>query len=168
MDEDLTEAAASGPEAAGPDAARPDETVTLWDAPAGRWWPTVPVLYAVGGTALTVLLAVLTRLNPWSLLAMLFVPYGLQTVSAARTRVRLTPVGIEVRGLRTRVHPYADVASVEVAPDWDGSHAVWVRLRSSPSSAEPEVLTPPPGWTRTSGRTLADVVDAIRARAEAC
>ena len=141
-------------------------TTTLWDAAEGRWWPVVPLLYAVGGVTLTVLFGVLTRLNPWSLLALLFVPYGLQAAAAARTQVRLTPEGVEVRGLRTRLLPYAEVASVEVAPPWDGAQAVWLRLRSSPPSAEPEVLTPPPGWTRTSGRSLADVVDLVRARVE--
>ncbi|MGI3785132.1 MAG: hypothetical protein ACRYG2_30605, partial [Janthinobacterium lividum] len=100
--------------------------MTLWDAPASRWWPAVPVLYAAGGVSLTVLLADLTRLNPWSLLALLFVPYGLRSVVAARTRVRLTPLGVEVRGLRTTVHAYADIDSVEVAPEWDGGRSVWL------------------------------------------
>ena len=123
----------------------------------------MPVLYAVGGTALTVLLAGPHPAEPLVAARDALRPVRAAAVSRRAARVRLTPVGIEVRGLRTRVHPYADVASVEVAPDWDGGHAVWVRLRSSVASAEPEVLTPPPGWTRTSGRTLADVVDAIRA-----
>jgi hypothetical protein len=142
-------------------------TVTLWDAPASRWWPAVPVLYAVGGVGLTVLLADLTRLNPWSLLALLFVPYGLRAVVAARTRVRLTPLGVEVRGLRTTVHPYAAIASVEVAPEWDGGRSVWLRLRGAQPQSEPEVLTPPPDWQHASGRTLAEVVAQIQDRVDA-
>lgn len=141
--------------------------MTLWEAPASRWWPVVPVVYAAGGVSLTVLIADLTRLNPWSLLALLFVPYGLRAVATARARVRLTPVGVEVRGLRTTVLPYADIASVEVAPEWDGGRAVWVRLRASQAQSEPEVLAPPPEWLRSSGRTLAEVVAEIQTRVDA-
>lgn len=146
---------------------QPAGTVTLWDAPDSCWWPAVPVLYAVGGVSLTVLLADLTRLNPWSLLALLFVPYGLRAVVAARTRVRLTPTGVEVRGLRTTVWTYRDIASAEVAPEWDGARSVWLRLRASHPQAAPEVLTPPPGWQRTSGRSLAEVTAQIQARVDA-
>lgn len=146
---------------------QPAGTVTLWEEPRNRWWPTTPVLYAAGGTALTALLAGATRLNPWSLLAMLFVPYGLAAVVPARARVRLTPEGVEVRGLRTRLLPYGEIASVEVAPEWDGARALWIRLRSSVPQAEPEVLAPPPEWWHTPGRSLEDAVEAIRARVEA-
>ena len=145
----------------------PPGTLTLWDVPANRWWPTTPVLYAVGGPVLTALLAGMTRLNPWSLLAMLVVPYGLSSVTAARARVRLTPEGVEVRGLRTRVLRYADIASVEVAPDWDGSRAIWIRLRGSVPQADPEVVAPPPEWWREPGRSLTDAVAAIQARVDA-
>ena len=113
---------------------------------------------------------VLTRLNPWSLLAMLFVPYGLQRSSRRAARVRLTPDGVEVRGLRTRLYPYADIASVEVAPDWDGSRAVWVRLRASAAvRPSPRCSTPPPVLDARDvrARTWPASVDAIRARAEA-
>ena len=37
----------------------PPGTLTLWEVSANRWWPTIPVLYAVGGVGLTVL--------PWRL-----------------------------------------------------------------------------------------------------
>lgn len=146
---------------------QPLGTVTLWDVPANRWWPTTPVLYAVGGSVLTVLLAGLTRLNPWSLLAMILVPYGLSSVTAARARVRLTPDGLEVRGLRTRLLHYPDIASVEVAPEWDGERAIWIRLRGSVPQAAPEVLAPPPEWWHVPGRSLTDVVTAIQARVDA-
>jgi hypothetical protein len=65
----------------------PGGTLTLWDAQAGAWWPTIPVLYALGGVTLTVLLGVLTRLDPWSLLALVVVPFGLTSVTSARARV---------------------------------------------------------------------------------
>ncbi|HEY0240261.1 MAG TPA: hypothetical protein VGC37_16620 [Friedmanniella sp.] len=141
--------------------------MTLWEVQRNRWWPTTPVLYAVGGTALTALLAATTRLDPWSLLAMLFVPYGLSTVTASRARVRLTPEGLEVRGLRTRLLRYTDITAVEIAPEWDGARAIWIRLRSSVPQAEPEVVAPPPEWWREPGRSLADVVTAIRVRVDA-
>jgi hypothetical protein len=146
---------------------QPAGTVTLWDVPANRWWPTTPVLYAIGGSLLTALLGGLTRLNPWSLLAMIFVPYGLSSVTAARARVRLTEEGLEVRGLRTRLMPYADIVSVEVAPDWDGERAIWLRLRGSVPQSEPEVLAPPPEWWHAPGRSLTDAVAAIQARIDA-
>ncbi len=145
----------------------PPATVTLWEVQRSRWWPSTPVLFATGGSALTALLAGTTRLNPWSLLAMLFVPYGLASVTDSRARVRLTPDGVEVRGLRTRLLRYADIASVEVAPEWDGARAVWVRLRTSVPQAAPEVLTPPAEWWHVPGRSLADVVAAIQARVDA-
>jgi hypothetical protein len=145
----------------------PPGTLTLWDVPANRWWPTTPVLYAVGGSVLTALLAGMTRLNPWSLLAMIFVPYGLNSVTSARARVRLTPEGVEVRGLRTRLLRYADIVSVEVAPEWDGARAIWIRLRGSVPQAAPEVLAPPPEWWRTPGRSLTGAVTAIQARIDA-
>ena len=140
--------------------------MTLWDVRANRWWPSVPVLFTAGGLGLTVLLALTTRLNPWSLLAALFVPYGLWAVRAARTRVRLTPDGVEVRGLRTRVLPYVGIESVEVSPDWEGARSVWVRLRASSPHSAPEVLTPPPEWWHEDGRSLEAVVALIRARVE--
>jgi hypothetical protein len=146
---------------------RPPPTVTLWAVQRNRWWPTTPVLYALGGTGLTVLLGATTRLDPWSLLALIFVPYGLSSVTGARARVRLTPDGLEVRGLRTRLLPYADIVSVEVAPEWDGARAIWVRLRGSAPQSEPEVLAPPPEWWHAPGRSLADVVVAIQARVDA-
>lgn len=142
-------------------------TVTLWEVQRNRWWPTTPVVFATGGTALTVLLAGTTRLDPWSLLAMLFVPYGLASVPGARTRARLTPEGLEVRGLRTRLLRYTDIASVEVAPDWDGSRTIWIRLRDSVPQAAPEVVAPPPEWWHVPGRSLTDVVAAIQARVDA-
>jgi hypothetical protein len=141
--------------------------VTLWAVQRNRWWLTTPVLYALGGTALTALLAAMTRLDPWSLLAMIFVPYGLSSVTGARARVRLTPEGLEVRGLRTRLVPYTDIASVEVAPEWDGARAIWVRLRGSVPQSEPEVLAPPAEWWHVPGRSLADVVSTIQARVDA-
>ena len=144
----------------------PPGTVTLWEVERNRWWPTTPVLFAVGGTALTALLAGMTRLNPWSLLAMIFVPYGLSSVTGARARVRLTPEGVEVRGLRTRLLRYAEIASVEVAPEWDGARAIWLRLRDSVPQAAPEVLAPPPEWWHVPGRDLADVVTTIRTRVD--
>jgi hypothetical protein len=147
--------------------AQPVGTVTLWDVPPNRWWPTIPLVYALGGVGLTVLLGVMTRLDPWSLLALLFVAYGLGTVSAARTRVRLTPEGVEVRRLRTTLLRYGDIASVEVAPEWDGGRSVWIRLRASQPQSEPEVLTPPPEWWHEPGRTLTDVVTSIQARVDA-
>ena len=146
---------------------QPPGTVTLWEVQRSRWWPTTPVLYAAGGTALTVLLAIMTRLNPWSLLAMLFVPYGLSSVPAARARVRLTPEGVEVRGLRTRLLRYTEITSVEVAPEWDGARAIWIRLRGSAPQSEPEVLAPPPEWWHGPGRSLGDVVAAVQARVDA-
>ena len=147
--------------------ARPPGTVTLWEVQRSRWWPTTPVLYAVGGSALTALLALMTRLNPWSLLAMIFVPYGLSSVTGARARVRLTPEGVEVRGLRTRLLRYADIASVEVAPEWDGARAIWLRLRGNVPQSAPEVLAPPPEWWHVPGRNLADAVAAIQTRVDA-
>jgi hypothetical protein len=146
---------------------QPAGTVTLWAVQRNRWWPTTPVVYAVGGTALTVLLGAMTRLNPWSLLAMLFVPYGLSTVTAARARVRLTTEGVEVRGLRTRLLRYTDITAVEIAPEWDGARAIWIRLRGSVPQAEPEVLAPPPEWWREPDRSLADAVAAIQLRVDA-
>jgi hypothetical protein len=145
----------------------PPGPVTLWEVSANRWWPTIPVLYAVGGIALTVLLGVLTRLDPWSLLALLFVPYGLASVPAARARVRLTPDAVEVRGLRTTRFRYADIASVEVSPAWAGARSVWIRLEGSWPQAAPEVLSPPPEWWHVPGRSLADVVAAVQARTDA-
>lgn len=142
-------------------------TVTLWEAPASRWWPAVPLLYAVGGVTLTVLLAQLTRWNPWSLLALLVVAPGLPAVRAARARVRLRPDGVEVRGVRTRLLPYAAIAWVDVAPEWDGAQAVWIRLAGSWPQADPEVLAPPPEWWHPPDRSLADVVTAIRVRVDA-
>jgi hypothetical protein len=142
-------------------------TVTLWAVERNRWWPATPALYALGGTGLTVLLAGMTRLDPWSLLAMVFVPYGLSSVTSARARVRLTSEGLEVRGLRTRLLPYAGIASVEVAPEWDGARAIWVRLRGSAPQSEPEVLTPPAEWWHAPGRSLNDAVSAIQARVDA-
>lgn len=141
--------------------------VTLWQTEERGWWPLAPVLYSVGGVALTVLLVVTTRMSPWSLLALLVVPFGFATVREARARVRLTDEGVEVRGLRTRLLRYADVGSVEVAPAWDGGRAVWVRLRGSVPQAAPEVLAPPPEWWQVRGRSLDDVVARIRSRVEA-
>jgi len=145
---------------------QPAGTLTLWEVERNGWWPTTPVLYALGGSALTALLAGMTRLDPWSLLAMLFVTYGLSSVPGARARVRLTPDGLEVRGLRTRLLGYADIVSVEVAPEWDGARAIWIRLRGSVPQAEPEVIAPPPEWWRVPGRSLTDAVTAIQARVD--
>lgn len=142
-------------------------TVTLWDVADNRWWPATPLMYAVGGVSLTVLLLRVTTFDPWSLLALLFVPYGLASVPAARARVRLTPEGVEVRGLRTTLLPYAAIASLQVAPDWDGARAIWLRLRDSVPQAAPEVLAPPPEWWHVPGRQLADVVTLIQARVDA-
>ena len=141
--------------------------MTLWAAAGSRWWFVTPVLYSVGGVGLTVLLAATTRLNPWSLLASLLVPYGFVAVRDARARVRLTPEGVEVRGLRTTLLPYADITSVGVSPEWDGARSVWVRLRSSAPQAEAEVLTPPPEWWHVPGHSLAEVVALIQARVDA-
>lgn len=146
---------------------QPSPTVTLWEATPSRWWPATPVLYGTGGTVLAVLLASVTRLNPWSLLALLVVPVGLPAVRAARARVRLTPEGVEVRGVGTTLLRYADIASVEVSPDWEGGRSVWIRLRASWPQAAPEVLTPPPGWWDAEGGSLGDVVAAVRARVDA-
>jgi hypothetical protein len=141
--------------------------VTLWEVPANRWWPAALVLYALGGLSLTVLLVVMTRLNPWSLLALLFVPYGLASVGPARARVRLTPDAVEVRGLRTTRLRYADIASVEVAPEWDGAPSLWVRLDTSWPQAAPEVLRPPPEWWHEGGHSLPEAVALIRSRVDA-
>ena len=157
MVEDLTPEPGTGP----------PPTVTLWAVGANGWWPVVPVLYAAGGVGLTVLLGALTRLDPWSLLALLFVPYGLASVSAARARVRLTPDAVEVRGLRTTRFRYADIASVEVSPAWDGGRAVWLRLAGSWPQTAPEVLAPPPEWWRGGEHSLGAVVAEIQARVDA-
>jgi hypothetical protein len=141
--------------------------ITLWDVQEGRWWPLSPVLFTLGGVALTVLLGIMTRLNPWSLLAALVIPFGFTTVREARARVRLLPDGVEVRGLRTRLFRYADITSVQVAPEWDGARAVWIRLRGSVPQAAPEVLAPPPEWWQTSDRSLQDVVALIQERVDA-
>ncbi|MGI3780344.1 MAG: hypothetical protein ACRYG2_06155, partial [Janthinobacterium lividum] len=53
------------------------------------------------------------------------------------------------------------------APEWDGGRSVWLRLRGAQPQSAPEVLTPPPEWWHTSGRTLADVVAEIQARVDA-
>lgn len=140
---------------------------TVWDAQDGRWWVASVVLFAAGGVAMTVLLGIVTRLDPWSLLALLVVPVGWSSAARARARVRLTPEGVEVRGLRTTVLRYADIESVEVAPEWDGARAVWVRMRGSWPTAAPEVLAPPPEWWRAPGRSLEDVVRQIQERVDA-
>lgn len=138
--------------------------VTLWDVRAGRWWALTPLVYVVGGVALTLLLGVVTRLNPWSLLAMLVVTLGYGAVRDARTRLRLTPEGLEVRGFRTRLWRWADIASVEVSPPWEGGRTIWVRLRGSLPQTAPEVLAPPPEWWHDRGHSLEVVVRQIEAR----
>ena len=44
---------------------------------------------------------------------------------------------------------------------------MWLRLRGSSPQSAPEVLTPPPEWQHTSGRTLGGVVAEIRTRLDA-
>jgi hypothetical protein len=138
---------------------------TEWKVTDHRWWP-LRVLLSVGVAAVPLALDYAREHQPvWAFLV-LPVAAVLHLVGAARSRLRLTDAGVEVRRLRTRVYRWSDIASVERAPEWDDTSVIWLRLRGSVPTSAPEELVPPglPA-NATRGRTLDDIVTLVRRRA---
>ncbi|MGI3785110.1 MAG: hypothetical protein ACRYG2_30495 [Janthinobacterium lividum] len=138
---------------------------TEWKATDSRWWP-LRVLVSLVVASVPLALGVVLEDQPvWTLVAFP-VAAVLQIIGAARSRLRLTDAGVEVRRLRTRLYRWSDIASVERAPEWEGTKVIWLRLRGSVPSSAPEVLVPPgPGDRDADGQTLDAIVSLVRRRA---
>ena len=143
----------------------PVRTKTSWSATENRWWPAWVLLSLVVAGVPLVLEVTLEHQPFWTLLAFP-VAAVLQIAGAARSRVRLTEAGVEVRRLRTRLYRWSDIASVERAPEWESRTTVWLRLHGSvPTAAPEELVLPGVRARRAEGPTLGAFVGSVRLRA---
>ena len=139
---------------------------TEWRATDDAWWWVWSILSGFATLALAVLPGLGRRHEPLWALAPAVVLVLLSVLAGGRSRVRLTDAGVEVRRLRTRTYRWADIASVEVSPDWDGTGSIWLRERGALPTTAPEVIGLP-GRRPQDARELPveRVVELIRERA---
>ena len=139
---------------------------TEWRATDSPWWPLQTMLLVALAAVPVVLAFVVEHHQPlWMALCAPALAFVLHLVRIVRRRVRLTEAGVEVRGLRTRVYRWSDIASVERAPEWSSTSVIWLRLRGSVPSAAPEVLAPPGlGGRGPTDRALDHIVAEIERR----
>ena len=128
-----------------------------------RWLAWLLLSTAVSGALLV--LDVTVRHGVWWTCLAWPVTATSNAVATSRSRLRLIDEGIEVRKLRTRLYRWSDIASIERAPEWESTALIWLRLRGSVSTSDPEVLGAP--GTRGQAardRALDDIVAFVRRR----
>lgn len=115
---------------------------TEWSATDDPRWP-VTIFLCIAPAAAASVLTVVVWHRPM-VYAMGFLAAGvLGLVGTARARLRLSDEGVEVRGLRTRVYRWSDIASVERAPEWESDSVIWLRRRGAVATSSPDVVAPP-------------------------